>query len=355
MTITPSIVIAGAGIVGATLAYHLASAGAAVTIVERSRPASGVTGRSFAWINVVHGNAHDLARLRNPAIADYHRLERELNGALAIDWNGALTWHGSPADSERLVAEHTAWGYDVRLVESDEIRRLEPCLAEPPPVAAYASGEGALDPVATTRTLVDAAIEVGARLVSETEVKALATTDGRVRGVVLPNGTIEADIVVLAAGTGSTALCADIGIELPVASSPATLCTFEARTGLVHRVVSGPDLEIRQEPSGRLLVCDYYLEDESPQDQAADTLALVRRRFRGVDPVTSMDAQVGWRPMPADGMPIVGFTPDASGLYLAVMHAGVVMAPVVGRLATAEIVDGNEAEALAPCRASRFG
>ena len=215
--------------------------------------------------------------------------------------------------------------------------------------------EGALDPVATTRTLVDAAIDSGARLVSETEVKALATTDGRVRGVVLPNGTIEADIVVLAAGTGSTALCADIGVELPVASSPATLCSFTGPERLIGRVVSCPDLEIRQDTSGRLLVCDYYLEGESPQDQAADTLALVRRRFRGVDPVTSMDTRVGWRPMPADGMPIVGFTPDAPGLYLAVMHAGVVMAPVVGRLATAEIVDGNEAEALAPCRASRFG
>ena len=59
--------------------------------------------------------------------------------------------------------------------------------------------------------------------------------------------------------------------------------------------------------------------------------------------------------MPADGMPIVGFTADASGLYLAVMHAGVVMAPIVGRLATGEIVAGNEAEALAPCRLSRFG
>ena len=56
--------------------------------------------------------------------------------------------------------------------------------------------------------------------------------------------------------------------------------------------------------------------------------------------------------MPADGMPIVGFTPDAPGLYLVVMHAGVVMAPVVGRLATAEIVAGSEAEALAPCRLS---
>ena len=178
MTGRPSVVIVGAGIVGASLACHLASAGVAVTIVERSRPASGVTARSFAWINVVHGNAPVLAQLRNLAIADYRRLERELNGA--------LTWSEDPAESERAVAEHTAWGYDVRLVEEDEIRRLEPHLVAPPPVAAHAPGEGALDPVAATLALVGAAREAGARLVKGTEVKALATTDGRVSGVALP-------------------------------------------------------------------------------------------------------------------------------------------------------------------------
>ena len=355
MTRRPSVIITGAGIVGATLAYHLASGGASVTLVERSRPASGVTARSFAWINVIHGNASDLARLRNPAIADYHRLEQELNGALAIDWNGALSWSADPAESERLVTEHTAWGYDVRLVERDEIHRLEPHLAAPPPVAAHAPGEGALDPAAATRTLVHAAVEAGAQLVEGTEVQGLATTDGRVSGVVLPNGTIEADTVVLAAGTNSKVICADIGIELPVESSPATLTRFAGPGGLVGRVVAGPDLEIRQDAAGRLLVSDYYVEGESPEDRATSTLALIRRRFHGADTVTPIDARVGWRPMPADGMPILGFTPDAPGLYLAVMHAGVVMAPVVGRLATGEIVAGNEAGALAPCRLSRFG
>ena len=59
--------------------------------------------------------------------------------------------------------------------------------------------------------------------------------------------------------------------------------------------------------------------------------------------------------MPADGAPIAGFTTDAPGLYLAVMHSGVVMGLVVGRLAAGEIVAGREAEALAPCRLSRFG
>ena len=71
MTGRPSVVVVGAGIVGATIAYHLASAGSAVAIVERSQPASGVTARSFAWINIVHGNSRAVARLRNAAIADY--------------------------------------------------------------------------------------------------------------------------------------------------------------------------------------------------------------------------------------------------------------------------------------------
>ena len=63
--------------------------------------------------------------------------------------------------------------------------------------------EGALDPVAATLTLVCAAVEAGARLVEGSEVQGVASTDGRVSGVVLPSGTIEADIVVLAAGTNS--------------------------------------------------------------------------------------------------------------------------------------------------------
>ena len=69
MTGRPSVVVVGAGIVGASLACHLASAGAAVTIIERAQPASGVTARSFAWINIGHRNAPVLAQLRNLAMA----------------------------------------------------------------------------------------------------------------------------------------------------------------------------------------------------------------------------------------------------------------------------------------------
>ena len=64
---------------------------------------------------------------------------------------------------------------------------------------------------------------------------------------------------------------------------------------------------------------------------------------------------VGYRPTPTDGYPIVGRVNGHSGLYLAVMHSGMTLAPAIGLLATQEIVDGADAPLLAPYRLARFG
>lgn len=354
MSGNPSVVVVGAGIVGASLAYHLAATDAAVTLIDEALPAAGATARSFAWVNVVHGVAADYARLRNLAIDDYHRLQEELGGALSIDWSGALTWSADPSASEQVVAEHTAWGYDVRLLDAQEIAGLEPNLAVLPPVAAYAPTEGALDPVAATRTLVAAAVEKGARLITHGAVAGLDLDDRRIAGVRLENGTLEADVVVLAAGTGSTSLCAGIGVHLPVSASPALLLRFRAPPGLVRRIVSNDELEVREGGEGRLLVAENHAEGEARDALAGEVLKTLRRHFRDSDGVELLDVEAGWRPMPADGMPIVGFVPSAPNLYLAVMHAGIVMAPVMGRLAVEEVVRDHEVDVLASCRLSRF-
>jgi glycine/D-amino acid oxidase-like deaminating enzyme len=62
----------------------------------------------------------------------------------------------------------------------------------------------------------------------------------------------------------------------------------------------------------------------------------------------------GFRPMPADGFPIVGFAPGRRDLYLAVMHSGVTLGALMGRLAASEMLDGVKAEPLAPYRLERF-
>lgn len=350
----PSVVVVGAGIVGASLAYRLARAGAAVTLVDGARPASGATARSFAWINVAHRVASGNVGLRSLAIGEYRRLERELGGALSVDRRGALAWSSDPAAAERTVAGNAAWGLDARLVETREIAALEPNLIAPPSAAAYAPSEGAIDPVAATRALVAAARERGARAIVQDGAVGLMSDGGRIAGVRLGTGPVPADVVAVAAGVGSTALCAGIGLDLPVSSSPATLLRFRAPSGLVTRVVSNDDLEIRESRGGRLLAAGERAEGAARDALGERVLAALRRQFRGAGDARLLGVETGRRPMPADGAPIVGFAPSAPNLYLAVMHSGIVLAPVVGRLAAGEILGGVEAGALASCRLSRF-
>ena len=63
---------------------------------------------------------------------------------------------------------------------------------------------------------------------------------------------------------------------------------------------------------------------------------------------------LGFRPMPADGLPVLGFSESVPNLYLAVMHSGVTLAPLVGELSAIEIIDGTKVEMLQPYRPERF-
>ena len=354
----PRVAVVGAGIVGASIAYHLVRRGCDVTIIEQNCPASGVTARAFAWINVSHGVAGPNAPLRERALNEYRRLDRELGGALPIDWCGALTWTNNPADSERMVRDHVAHGHELRLVDRSDIVALEPGLAVPPECAAYAPGEGGIDPVAATDQLVRAAREAGAQLHLSSPVHALATERGRVVGVLTKDGIVAADCVVVAAGLGSVALCAPLGIELPVDASPAILIRLRASRRLVRRILASPTFEVRQPATGLFLAAEDYIDDSAengPGAVARRTLAELGRQLRDGDTLAIEDAAAGVRPMPRDDLPIVGRIPALPGLYVAVMHAGIVMAPVVGRLVADEIRDDTTDRALDHCRIERFG
>jgi glycine/D-amino acid oxidase-like deaminating enzyme len=136
------VVVAGAGIVGASVAYHLSKRGAAVALVDRGQPASECTSKSFAWI----GPGDPTSPLAGQPLEDYHRLERELYPFMPISWSGVLMWRDNPFETERLAHDHAAAGFDVRLVEASEIAHLEPNLEFQPAEAAFATGAGSIEP-----------------------------------------------------------------------------------------------------------------------------------------------------------------------------------------------------------------
>jgi glycine/D-amino acid oxidase-like deaminating enzyme len=330
-------VVVGAGVVGASVAYHAARAGAAVTLVDAGRPGAGVTVDSFAWIGSSGVRTGPAAGLRVAATDEYRRLEAGLPG-LPVTWSGSLSWRATDSAPEA--------GPGQEIVDAATVARLEPNLRQPPEWAVWASGDGAVDPVGVTERLITGARDHGAQVPPDVPVTAVRRdAAGRVDGVETAAGPLSGATVVLAAGVATAALAAPLGVRVPVEPSPATLFRFRAPAGLVRTVVNTEDFDLRQVATDRMIAA---------ADSPERTLAAVRSTFRAAAGVELLGARVGARPMLADGEPIIGAVDGVPGLYLAVMHAAVTLAPITGRLAARELIDGTIEPALAGCRLDRF-
>lgn len=344
--------VVGAGIVGAAMAYEAARAGAAVTLVDRSLPASGATGDSFAWIGGPGGAdvPDESWPIRHRALSDYRRLQRLVPG-VQVRWTGSLTWDEQGPTRDRRL------GADEQLFDVAQTRRLEPNLATVPPLALHKESDGVIDPIAVTDALVRAACAHGTRLMTGTAVSALSVRNGRVVGAQTSSGFVVADTVVVTSGVDAPMLCAPLGFDLPVAPSPALLLRFTAAPGLVRTLIAGTHVEVRQASDGQLLVAAAYHGETSHEDldrTARETLDRLTATFAGTHDIRLVSVRLAVRPMPADGLPVVGPLPGVAGAYVAVMHSGVTLAPVVGRLGADEIVNRVEAAELNGLRPHRF-
>ena len=161
------VVIAGAGMLGANIAYQLVKRGAEVTVVERNQPGRGATANSFAWINAKKRPRayYDLSRL---GIQAWRQMDREFSGALPLVWGGSVEWRAEAEPGARLtkdIAEFQAWQYPVKSLDAAALETLEPKLRPGTMLAgAHWTDEGHIDPVGVTEKILAKAQANGARL-----------------------------------------------------------------------------------------------------------------------------------------------------------------------------------------------
>lgn len=354
--------IIGGGIVGSSIAYHLARRGADVTVFEKTGPAAGATRNSFAWINATFSKRpYTYYQLNRLGGLGYRHLAEEIGDGLEVKWGGAVQWFGEPKLARRLreqVAHHHRWGYPTELIDEEVFRSLEPHVeAGDTRAAVYSRQEGSLDPQKATEALWDAAKKSGARFESPCEVHGIDQGWGRLQGVRTSKGDFELDVVVIAAGVDTATLASWVGVEVPLIESPGLLAHTTPTEPILNRVVLAPGPHMKQNPDGRVVTGVGFGGKPSTDDSLANgerILSEAKRYVAALKDVSVERVSLGFRPLPRDGYPAVGFSEGASDIYVAVMHSGVSMAPIMGPLIASEILDDNRVELLDDFRVDRF-
>jgi glycine/D-amino acid oxidase-like deaminating enzyme len=369
------VVVAGAGIIGASVAWHLAKAGATVTVVDRQGPATHASRASFAWINATWSKQPRAFHALNQAsVARWKLIQPELG--LPVHWGGSLEGIADAGQAKEVaarVAEQQAWGERTRLVEGGELAALEPNVDFTGLTQVIHSAyDGATNPIASTQAFLDAAVQRGARVLYPCELAGVTLENGRLRSVSTSGGEFKADRLVLATGAAADAAGRFADWELPQRDAPGMTALTAPMPRLVNGVLWMPKVHLHQRDDGRIVLGEEDGPPHNPQhaarlaghpndfptrelalQHAHRLLAMAQRYVPDLKQVTFDRAVIGWRPMPIDGHPVLGASPARPDVYLAVMHSGVTLAPLVGQLVAREIGEGTVADELRDFRPDR--
>lgn len=357
------VAVIGAGIIGASIAYHLAREGAQVTVLEKDAPAVGATGNSFAWLNAGGKRPRPYHTLNLLGLLGWHRLQTELGGAaLPMQWGGCVQWR-SGADVAARTAEsifrQQEWGYPVQTIDASQLASLMPGLMPGAvDIASFSAVEGTVNPVVATRALLDAAVAMGARVEHPVSVTGFDAGREGVRRVLSSQGALDVDAVVLAAGLGCMGLAGMLGARVPIESSAGVLAHTEPGAMILPRLAFGPGANMKQPPDGSFVTGASFAgtpDLPATREVGEALLADARAYVPALGDLKLGEVTLGHRVLPGDSFPIVGHLPGSPNAYVAAMHSGMTMAPLIGELAATELLGGPKADLLEMFRPGRFG
>ena len=243
------IVIVGAGIIGASIGYHLAKRGAEVTILEQIRPGAGATQNSFAWLNASK-RPRPYYELNLMGIMGWRRMGIEMGSELQIQWGGAVEWAATRGELPREEMHHFQnWSYPMHELDAQGVARMLPKIT-PGPVAfaTFNEIEATVAPMDALAVFLKKAQQHGAKVEFPCELTAIEMKDGRVAGIKTSKGDMPADVLVLAAGTGTTKLARMAGVNAPLKESAGLLAHTAPMPRILDRIALAPGANIKQNP-----------------------------------------------------------------------------------------------------------
>lgn len=256
---TADVIVVGAGVQGASLAFHLARAGSDVIVLEQTAVGAGATGRSSGFVRM-HYDLELEARLAwasYPYFADWAGRVGEGDAGFVRTGFVQLVPVSAAEALRANVAAQQRIGIATEVIDAEALARLVPgIVTEDIEAAAYEPGSGYADPTGTAAGFLAAARRTGTRFFGHCRVRRVDVEGERVAGVETDRGAFAAPVVVVAGGAWSTELAASAGVAIPVKAWRHDTAYFGLPAGRTADlpIIIDHALEVYFRPEGRELL-----------------------------------------------------------------------------------------------------
>lgn len=362
---TGHVAVVGGGVIGLSVAWRLARAGAAVTLFERDRVGAGTSRVAAGMLAPIteagHGTGDDaMVRFAKSSLARYPsflaELEHDADLPVALDTRGTLLAALDRDDREALqrVFEHRrASGLSVEWISGGRAREIEPLLSPRVMAAVWIADDHQVDTASLLAALARACRNRGVMIREDTEVESLRIRDGRIMGVRAAGVDCDADVAVIAGGAWSSKFDG-----IPVRPVKGQIVRLRGDGFALAHVVRTPRVYVLNKADGSVVV--GATQEEMGYDVAATAGAvkdLLEEAWEVIPAIYELPfdgVEVGLRPAARDHLPIIGES-AMRGLVIATGHfrSGILLAPATADAVVSGIAHGFDDE-MTPFSPRRF-
>lgn len=360
------VVIIGGGVAGCAVAYYLGQAGVKATLIEREGIGQQASGYAAGGLNPLQGVTERLRPLAMTAFTLHralwetlqHLTGRDAQGRVITLVKGIFDEAQWPVLHEEFQMFATTPGFSAHWLDRTALRQLEPRLSPGLLHAAALYGNGIVDSHRFTVALAEAAQHYGATLRVGT-VRGFHKTQSRVTGVLLDDGVLPCDTVVLALGPWTSHAETWLPCVIPLQPLKGEILRMELDGAPLSHDIATPEVHLFSR--GQQVWCGATEEacgfDTNPS--AAARQSLLSRAITllpAIASATLLQHTACLRPVTPDGLPLIGQAPQWENVYLATGGGkkGILLSPVMGQAIAELIITGRTTLDIACCAPQRF-
>lgn len=368
---TAEVIIVGGGIIGCASAYYLAKKGVSVIVLEGSDYiGNGGSSRNGGGVRQSGRDPRELPMVMWGIQNEWPKLSEELGVDVEYTQKGNLRLGKTEAHLkilQGLTDRAVVCGLDVRMIDGDEVRQINPYLSDEVIGASWCPTDGHANPLTATLGFYKRARELGVRFITGEPVIRLEMSGGRVRKVVTKNYTYEGEKILVAAGYESREITKSVGIDVPMQAVKMECLVTEAEPFLFEQMLGTAEADFygHQTKHGSFVFggstgLEPYNTDNgkliSTSLGASCTCRGIMKYFPALSDAKIVRAWTGYLDECADKIPVISKVWEVPGLYLACGFTGhgFGIAPGAAYNIAELLTEGNPTVDMQPFRYDRF-